>query len=93
MEEIKVLIAELISEKYPEFKMSNSESEIKIFRSTYFSFTLKKQGKEFHFTIYTGLLAYLLNKNFKNKIISLKSDVEKILTDNNFKFIYVNMNG
>lgn len=85
-------MTKLIAEKYPQFKVSFSKTGIKIFRGGYFYTILNKHDKEFRITIYSGLLAYLLNKNFKKKILALRIDLEKILTENSFNFSYVNMN-
>lgn len=85
-------MTKLIAEKYPQFKVSFSKTGIKIFRGSYFYAILNKHEKEFHISVYTGLLAYILNKGFNKKIIRLKSDLEKIITENNFNFSYVNMN-
>lgn len=91
MEEIKTLITKLIVEKHPQFKISLSKSEIKIVRGSYFYTTLKQFDKEFRITIYTGLLAHLIDRSFKQKITDLKGDLESVLIENDFKFTYVNM--
>ncbi len=91
MEEIKTLITKLIAEKHPQFKVSLSKSEIKIVRGQYFYTTLKQFDKDFRITIYSGLLAHLLNKGFNQKITHLKSDLERVLIENDFNFTYVNM--
>ena len=89
MEEVKTLITKLIAEKYPQFKVALSKSEIKIFRGRYFYTSLKQPDKEFRITVYTGLLAHLLNRSFKQKITHLKSDLESVLLNLRKVFIVI----
>ncbi len=90
MEGLNTAISEFIQKEHSDFRVASTDSQIKISKYSYFSIILKSRKDTVEITIYTGLLAFILNRNFKNRIADLKEDLERILLENNFKYTYLN---
>lgn len=96
MDNINKCINELLKCKYDDLSIISKNDQIEIIKSTYFKVTLKLRNPKinenyFDISIYMGLLGYLFNKNFNIKVAELKTDLEKIILENGFKYSYLSL--
>ena len=93
MSKIYEVIEALIKKEYPDLRIAFSKKKIQISKSSYLGISLKKNEEETVLIfVYTGLLGYILNRNFGKRVSTLKADIEKVLLENGFKFSYLTQN-
>ena len=93
MGNIYEVVEALIKKEYPDLRIAFSKEKIQISKSSYLGISLKKNEKESVLIfVYTGLLGYILNRNFGKRVSTLKADIEKVLRENGFKFSYLTQN-
>ena len=93
MGNIYEVVEALIKKEYPDLRIAFSKEKIQISKSSYLGISLKKNEKESVLIfVYTGLLGYILNRNFGKRVSTLKADIEKVMHENGFKFSYLTQN-
>ena len=93
MGNIYEVVEALIKKEYPDLRIAFSKEKIQISKSSYLGISLKKNEEETVLIfVYTGLLGYILNRNFGKRVSTLKADIEKVLLENGFKFSYLTQN-
>ena len=93
MGNIYEVVEALIKKEYPDLRIAFSKEKIQISKSSYLGISLKKNEEETVLIfVYTGLLGYILNRNFGKRVSTLKADIEKVLRENGFKFSYLTQN-
>lgn len=91
------VVEDLIKKEYPDLHITFLKEKIQISKSSYFKISLSPAGQKNEketvlIFVYTGLLGYILNRNFGKRVSTLKANIEKVLRENGFKFSYLSQN-